>query len=575
MMKKTGKAGASVPASFEPARRLAFVATLAFALILSLAPASSGPVSAADRAALDEAVQSTAAYILKTVNDPQVDSVGGEWAVIGLARSGCDVPDAYYQNYLKTVEAYVKDFDGVLHEKKYTEYARVILGLTAAGFDPRDVAGYDLTLALGDFERTIWQGINGPIWALIALDSADYAIPKNEDAKTQATRDMYIEEILRRRISDGGWNLTAGSDGEIRTGERSDPDITGMVLQALAKYQDRPEVKEATDRALAFLSELQDENGGYFGWHSENSESVVQVLVALSELGIDADDPRFVKNGHTLTDNILSFAEPDGGFRHIMEDGGGNSLMSTEQAFYGLVAALRAADGKSSLYRMGDAVKRGPSAVSEAGAAEAGLPGKHADLRVPAVTDAGKTFADVQNHESKAAIEALAARGVISGKSDASFDPDAGVTRAEFAAIVARALGLPDAADAAFTDVPAGAWYAKPVGTAHRYGIVNGVTSDNFNPSGAITRQEAAVMVARAAKLCGMDTEAEAATIRDTLAQFDDYRTAADWAAGALAFCYAEGILDDSGLEIAPAKAATRAEIAETLYRLLNAAKLI
>jgi hypothetical protein len=82
-------------------------------------------------------------------------------------------------------------------------------------------------------------------------------------------------------------------------------------------------------------------------------------------------------------------------------------------------------------------------------------------------------------------------------------------------------------------------------------------------------------MTARAASLAGLDTELDASAIRDTLAQFDDYRSAADWAQGPLAFCYAEGILDDSALDIAPKERATRAEIAEMLYRTLVLADLL
>ncbi|MDR2771044.1 MAG: S-layer homology domain-containing protein [Clostridiales Family XIII bacterium] len=555
-------------------RLLVILLTLAFAQALFT------PAFAADDATLDKAVLDAAAYMLKTVKAPEIGSAGGEWAVIGLARSGASVPDAYFEGYRRAVEDAVADSGGVLHEKKYTEYSRVILGLTAAGYDPRSVAGFDLTVALGDFERTIWQGINGPIWALIALDSGDYAIPKNSDAKTQATRALYIEEILRRQVADGGWNLTAGADGKIRAGEKGDPDLTGMALQALAKYQDRPEVKAATEKALRFLSALQDDKGGYTGWGDVNSESVVQVLVALCELGIPADDSRFVKNGHSLTDNILSFQNADGSFRHTTA-GSGNSQMSTEQAFYGIVAAQRAADGKNSLYRMDDAAKRGAPAETQGAPAAGtdGLPERHTDVRPVPVTAAGKTFDDISGHASKDAIEALAARGILTGMTDESFAPDANVTRAEFAAIIVRGLGLEPAAKGGgeypFGDVKQGAWYFSYVHTADFYGIAGGVGGDLFKPAGAITRQEAAVMVARAAKLAGRDTELDAAAIRDTLAQFGDYRSAADWAQASLAFCYAERILDDSALDIKPKEQVTRAEIAEMLYRMLRSADLL
>ena len=130
----------------------------------------------------------------------------------------------------------------MLHERKYTEYSRVILALTAIGRDPSNVAGYNLLTPLGDFEKTIWQGLNGPIWALIALNSGSYDIPKNPSAKTQATRQLYINEILNNQLADGGWNHTD-------TGN-SDPDMTAMALQALAKYQDQKSVQSATDKAL-------------------------------------------------------------------------------------------------------------------------------------------------------------------------------------------------------------------------------------------------------------------------------------------------------------------------------------
>jgi uncharacterized protein YfaS (alpha-2-macroglobulin family) len=82
-------------------------------------------------------------------------------------------------------------------------------------------------------------------------------------------------------------------------------------------------------------------------------ESTAQVLVALTELGIPLDDPRFVKNGNTILANILSFQTSGGDFRHCENYTSGN-LMSTEMAFYALVAAQRSIDGRNSLYRMDD-----------------------------------------------------------------------------------------------------------------------------------------------------------------------------------------------------------------------------
>ena len=546
---------------------------LAFILMTGLA----APAYAANREALNAAVEKTAAYMYNTVKNPQVDSVGGEWAVIGLARSGYDVPDSYYENYYRTVERYIHENGAVLHDRRYTDNSRVILGLTAAGYDPRDVSGHDLTIALGDFERTIWQGINGPTWALIALDSLDYPIPVNPDAQTQATRELYIAEILRRQTPDGGWNLTAGASGAVGRNERGDAGLTGMVLQAFAKYQDSPAVRDATDEALTFLSEIQDAQGGFssgFSGAGADVESSVQVLVALCEIGIPLDDPRFVKNGHTLIDNILSYANTDGSFKH-QHGGGGNNQMSTEQALYALVSAQRALGGMSSLYRMSDAVRRGEFRPADT----IGLPNRHKDVSQVPIILQGKTFHDIIGHNNQAAIEALAERGIITGKSDTSFDPDATMTRAEFAAIVTRGLGLDSgqwvASSGQFEDVPGDTWYFGAVQTAYHYGIVNGTSAVTFNPNGTITRQEAAVMITRAAGLAGMNTDKTEVEIRDTLAAFGDYRTVVSWAQEALAFCYAEGILDDSEFDIQPGIAIRRCEIAQMLYMMLVKANLL
>jgi hypothetical protein len=540
---------------------------MALTLVLVLALTLCIPALAVDKSALKTKVTESAEYMLGTVKNPQVGSIGGEWAIIGLARSGYNVPDEYYQDYYATVEAYVKACEGVLHDKKYTDYSRVTVALSAIGNDPRNVGGYNLLTPLGDFDKTIWQGINGPIWALIALDSGNYAMPQNPNAETQATRQMYIDEILSRQLADGGWSL----NGKGGASTPSDPDITGMALQALAKYQDQAAVKAATDEALDCMSEKQGTDGGFSSWGAGNSESAVQMLTALCELDIPIDDDRFVKNGQTILDNLLSFRNADGSFKHTAA-GGGNNQMASEQGLYGLVAALRMETGKNSLYRMSDAISIGEGSGPVKGE---GLPGKHTDVKAMPVTAPGTTFDDVVFSENITAIEALAARGIINGKSDTVFDPDANMTRAEFATIITRGLGLAAKDSGVFTDVAVSAWYAGFVGTANQYGIVNGVGDGKFNPGGTITRQEAATMVARAAKLCGMDTAMTAAETRDMLAQFGDYVTVADWAQDSLAFCYREGILDQSDLNVQPTKAILRGEIAQMLFNMLTKANLI
>ncbi len=545
---------------------LALLLTLAMLLSLSVSALAAG------ESRLQTAVTETGSFMYNTVKKPEVGSIGGEWAIIGLARSGVEVPEKYYQDYYSTVEKYVKDCGGVLHDKKYTEYSRVTLALSAIGMDARDVGGYDLTKAIGDYDKTIWQGINGPIWALIALDSKDYPMPQNPEAKTQATRQMYVDRILACQLDDGGWNLLdEGGSGA------ADPDITGMALQALAKYTSQEKVKTATEKAVDCLGKMQNDEGGYSSWGTANSESVAQVIVALCELGVKLDDSRFVKNGHSLVDNLLTFRNSDGSFNHVLGGETGNNQMSSEQGFYALVAALRAEQGKNSLYRMSDSIT--VSKPESSGSTEGGLPGKHADVKVVPVTKEGVTFEDIKASANKDAIEALASRGIIDGMTDTTYVPANSMTRAQFAAIVVRALGFDTTAGAAagksFADVKTDAWYHDYVITAAGYGIVDGVAEGRFDPEGTINRQQAATMVARAAKLCGMDTELSDAEVRDMLAQFGDYVTSADWARPHLAFCYKAGILSQDDLDIQPTAAILRGEMAQMIFNMLGKAELI
>ena len=170
-------------------------------------------------------------------------------------------------------------------------------------------------------------------------------MPQNPEAATQATRQMYIDCILNAELDEGGWTLSRRSSAD-----PAEADITGMALQALAKYQDQPAVAAAIDRALSCMSKKQDERGGYANMDGDfNCESAVQMLVALCELGLGWNDSRFVKNGNTLLENVLTFRTATGGFNHIADGSDGNNQMTAEQGFYGLIACLRFEKGKNSL----------------------------------------------------------------------------------------------------------------------------------------------------------------------------------------------------------------------------------
>ena len=286
---------------------------------------------------LQEIYKTTGDYI-SGLGIPSVGSVGGEWMTIGLARSGRTVPAGYYDAVVEYVKAKA-DANERLHRAKSTDNARIILALTAIGKDVTNVGGHDLLKGLDNMAYVQKQGINGPIWALIALNSHNY--PTSGDV----TREKLIQVILDAQLTDGGWDLS---------GENADTDMTAMAIQALAPYYETNEtVKAAVDQALNTLSAMQRADGGFGSWGTVNSESCAQVIVALTALGIDpATDSRFVKNGLTVLDALAGFYVDGGGFKHIAD--GELDGMATEQGYYALAAYYRLVNGQTSLYDMSD-----------------------------------------------------------------------------------------------------------------------------------------------------------------------------------------------------------------------------
>ena len=316
-------------------------------------------------------VYETTGDYLQSLGTPVTGAIGGEWMLIGLVRSGRPLDGL--EQYLDSAEQYVKenaDEQGRLHRAKSSDNARMILALTALGMDVTDFAGCDLLAGLTDMEYVKKQGINGPSWALIALDSGAYRIPDNTTAADPVTREKLIACLLDAQLEDGGWALS---------GTTSDSDMTGMVLQAMAPYYGKdPAVTEAVERALDTVSRMQTSDGGFSAFSGDGSmvatsESLSQILTALSALGIDAGrDERFIKNGKSILDALCVFYVEGGGFRHTPD--GELDGMATEQAYYALTAYFRMLEGKTSLYDMTDVLPERAPQAEEALAEEADRP---------------------------------------------------------------------------------------------------------------------------------------------------------------------------------------------------------
>jgi hypothetical protein len=186
------------------------------------------------------------------------------------------------------------------------------------------------------------------------------------------------------------------------------------------------------------------------------------------------------------------------------------------------------------------------------------------------------TFADVANHWSKDAVNDMASRLIVNGADETHYNPDKAITRAEFAAIIVRALGLPEnGKTSSFGDVSSGAWYIGAVAKAQEYGILDGYEDGTFRPMKTITREEAMVMIARAMKLTSLDTNINSADTASALAKFADGAAVAAWAKQAVAATVKGGLVEGREAGLGPNSDITRAETAAITQRMLIKAKLI
>ncbi|UKS24123.1 S-layer homology domain-containing protein [Paenibacillus sp. HWE-109] len=191
-----------------------------------------------------------------------------------------------------------------------------------------------------------------------------------------------------------------------------------------------------------------------------------------------------------------------------------------------------------------------------------------------AIVQNKKTFEDMSGHWAKEDLESLAAKMIINGITDRTYLPDLQVTRAQFAAMLVRALGLEVAtASQLFTDVAATEWYAPEVATAAKYGLVQGVGENKFNPDRPITREQMVVMIMNAVKLVKGTTSTE---VSNYMMPFSDQNQFSDYARSAVAEAAKDGwVHGKTETTFAPQEAATRAEAAVLIKQAMQHMKLL
>ncbi len=183
-------------------------------------------------------------------------------------------------------------------------------------------------------------------------------------------------------------------------------------------------------------------------------------------------------------------------------------------------------------------------------------------------------MADMAGHWAEADVNLMASKGLVSGKGN-GYDPEAPVTRAEFATMLLRAVGVAQSSEAVgFTDVSDSDWFAPYVSGAKKAGIFEGMPyAEEFGPDTPITRQEMSAMIVNGIKAAGKykNTLIEAEYF---LKDFTDKDTIAPWAkefvARATEFEIIKGIEKDGLLTFSPEENSTRAQAAVMLKRFLD-----
>lgn len=191
-----------------------------------------------------------------------------------------------------------------------------------------------------------------------------------------------------------------------------------------------------------------------------------------------------------------------------------------------------------------------------------------------AVLHYDKRFVDLAAHWSESAVRSLAAKHIVTGVDATHYEPSRSITRAEFATILMRAVDWKGEAPAvagtarSFKDVAAAQYYAEPVAMASSLGILSGYDGA-FRPNDKITREEAAVALARAAKYFSLSNGSGAIAGKTAFADQSDISA---WATAAVEQASTQGLMQGDGKRFNPKSPVVRAEAAAMIDRLLPVA---
>ncbi|MHA6260444.1 S-layer homology domain-containing protein [Sporosarcina sp. CAU 1771] len=507
-------------------RMLSKLAIAMLLLTLVITPTNTAKANDTTITQVRQAIEEVSEYITKS-------GVESEWEAIGLARAGKTVPKAYHENFNRNLQEQVISKSGK-GRMKITDVERLAIAGVAIGKNPMNIDGKGFNLIEKIYNSESWtsgedsitfQGNNGIIFALLALDSNGFEVPNT----AKWTREKLIAELLMHQKEEGSWSLSTSKDGA------SSFDITAMALTALAPYDDQPLVKNAIDKAVSFLAKSQEASGGFNEQFvgGISSEATSQVIIGLTANKIDPESDLFTKKGAHLIDHLLSYQSEDGGFKHTIDDAASNG-MASEQALQALVAFDLYVKGEGSLYDFtGETVTPLPESIA---------------------------FTDVDGHWAIEFIEDAAQLNIIKGYPDGSFKPDSELKRVHAVSLLVRALNLETTKSSPFKDI--GGYHSETqqeIAAAYHHGLIVN-PNGSFNPNNNVTRAQMALMLERAYKIkTGVKYQATGK------APFSDFGNADEETINAISMLYELEIASGSNGKYNPSNSTTRAHAAKML----------
>lgn len=490
-----------------------------------------------------KAAQKTIEYYHNTY---QKNQFGGilDWPALGLFGFGEDVSGPKWTANGKN-GAYWREEEArqgvMLSKTKNTDFQRTIIGVCAAGKDPRNFGGLNLVetvkgtmLPNGHFADSVADNktglpvgqelINAHVFGVIALHCAGEPIPN---------RDKCVEWLEKQQHKDGGftWDVKYFDDPADYDLVDSDVDMTAAALMAFAILGEN-ETNPVVARAIDFLKDEQLDNGGFHSWGTENPESCAWVIQALTLLGQDPMGPDWTKpSGGNPVSAMLRFQLPNGSFTHVLREEENLPIYDNSMSTYEALYAMADAYNKRAAYDL-----------------------LHEKYRPEAEKN---MFSDFQPGQfGFQETISLVYDYVLSGYDDGTFRPGAPVTRAEFARYLVYGLSLQEETETyrgsdKFRDVTPGHWADGCIGVCVAKGYVSGTAENTYSPEDNITGEQLMSMLVRAAGL----TE-EAGALQEA---------GKGWADGYIKAAEKNG-LAYPGFD--PQKSATRAQCAWSVARL-------